>query len=567
MTPKQGAGRAAPGPASHRAALLLLPGLLAASLAAAEEPAAGTVLLSAQPIARDSSRFSHALDGRPIRSIDIRSHNVFDPLPEGPFRWVGGVANHAHLRTRTRVIREQLLLRPGDRWTAARASESVRLLRTLSFLAPLGIAALPAGDSVDVVVETRDVWSTQPEVNLEGGGGKVFGSLAFTENNLLGLGKSVSLAYREDPIGITRSAVYWDPGVLGSRVQLQVNGARGTSGASDGARIMLPFYATDARLSFGVSGLRTSGDARLFQNNAEVASLSQHIEETEVFVGRGVERNGDIARLTLSAGTLDRRLSATRIVSGVQPPASFVGPEERLRLHQVALELRLWRPRFIEFAGVDRPNRVEDFDLGPSVSLKLGAAPQAWGSSTSYGSFRAKLDGGISTPFGFGVVRTQVTGRWRRSPEEVLGTANGRWLWQSSPAHTFEAGVLGAAGTRPPRNYQLAVGGLNGLRAYPVHAVTGKRLLRWNVEDRHVLLRDVFQIATIGSAVFVDAARGWGSGAEGTAWFHDFGIGLRLAPPRAAIGPVIRADLAWPISPTRDGRREAVLSIGSSQAF
>ncbi len=73
--------------------------------------------------------------------------------------------------------------------------------------------------------------------------------------------------------------------------------------------------------------------------------------------------------------------------------------------------------------------------------------------------------------------------------------------------------------------------------------------------------------AYLASVSFVDGARGWGSGAEGTRWFHDAGIGLRIAPPRAAIGPVIRADIAWPLSPTRDGRREAVLSIGSSQAF
>ena len=113
----------------------------------------------------------------------------------------------------------------------------------------------------------------------------------------------------------------------------------------------------------------------------------------------------------------------------------------------------------------------------------------------------------------------------------------------------------------------MVVGGLNGLRAYPVHAVAGKRLVRWNVEDRHALVSNLFQFMTVGSAVFMDGARGWGSGAEGTGWFTDAGIGLRIAPPRAAIGPVIRVDVAWPISPTRDARREPVLSIGSSQAF
>ena len=528
------------------------------------------VLIPAQPDSSgvpDSSRFSRSLDGRVVRHVDVVSHNVFDPLPQGPFRFLGAIANHAHIRTRTAVVKQQVLLRPGNVWTAARGRESVRLLRNLNFLDPLSIRAIPAGDSVDVRVETRDVWTTQPEVNLERGGGKVFGAFAFTENNLLGFGKAVSLGYREDPVGITRSIDYNDPGVGGSRVRFHVLGARGTSGASDDVEIVQPFYAIEAPGTFGVAALRTSGDAHLFQDNAEVATLSQHVEDVQVFGGRGWRYGNAVLRTVLSFESLERKLGATRIAGPTSPPASFLGNAELLRLRLASIEFRVWEPRYVERTGVAQADRIEDYDLGPSVSLKVGAAPRFLGSSSDYGAFNAHFDTGMETPFGIGMLRTGVEGRWRRSPEEVLETATGRWIWQSSPAHTFEAAVLGAAGTRPPRNYQMVVGGLNGLRAYPVHAVAGKRLLRWNAEDRHALVRDLFQFMTVGSAVFVDGARGWGSGAEGTGWFTDAGIGLRIAPPRAAIGPVIRMDVAWPISPTRDGRREPVLSIGSSQAF
>ncbi len=528
------------------------------------------VVIPAQPPppgAPDSSRDARTLDGRRIRNIEVRTHNVFDPLPVGPLRFVGQLANHLHIRTRTSVVREQILLRPGAIWTAARGQESVRLLRTLNFLDPLSIRAIPVGDSVDVIVETRDEWTTQPEANLERGGGKLFGAFAFTENNLLGFGKSVSLGYREDPIGITRSIDYTDPGIGGSRLQFHVNGSRGTSGSSDDLELVQPFYAIEAPGTFGVTAVRTSGDAHLFQNNAEVATLSQRVEDVQAFVGRGWRRGEGVIRSTLSYESLDRKLGATRVAAGASPPPSFLGNEEILKLHQVAIEARFWEPRFIERTGVSQADRIEDYDLGPSFSVKLGVAPEFLGSSSSFGSFQAHLDAGVETPLGIGLLRSGIQGRWARSPEEVLETASGRWIWQSSPAHTFEAAVLGAAGTRPARNYQTVVGGLNGLRAYPVHQVAGTRLFRWNAEDRHAVIRNLWQVMTIGSAVFVDGARGWGAGAEGTGWFHDAGIGLRIAPPRAAIGPVIRADVAWPISPTRDGRREPVLSIGSSQAF
>jgi len=127
--------------------------------------------------------------------------------------------------------------------------------------------------------------------------------------------------------------------------------------------------------------------------------------------------------------------------------------------------------------------------------------------------------------------------------------------------------VSGVTGYRMPRNFQVVVGGLNGLRAYPVHAVAGTQLVRWNLEARRIVLRDLFQFVSLGSAVFVDGARAWGAGAGGAGPFHCAGFGVRLAPPRAALGPVIRVDLAWPISPTRDGRRAVVVSIGSAHAF
>jgi len=520
-----------------------------------------------RPVAPTDSVAAVDLAGRPIRSIRVRVRNVFDPLPVGPLRFVGHLANRVHIRTRESVVREQLLLRPGQPWSEERAREALRQLRTLNFLEPQGLRAVPAGDSVDVEVETRDVWTTQPEFELERGGGLLFGSMAFTERNLLGFGKSVSLAYREDPVGITRSIGVSDPGVAGSRLQLRYSGARGTSGASDGVQAVLPFYALDTPWSFGVTALRRSGTAHLFRDNAEVASLGEHFEETQLFVGRGWRNGGTIVRTVLSLDALDRRLDATQTTPGPAVPESFVGPEESLKLRAVAGEVRWWRPSFIERTGIERVDQVEDFDLGTTLALKLGVAPRAFGSTADYGDFRLRLDTGISTAAGFGQLRSTVSGRWRKSAEEVLHVTQGRWIWQTHPGHTIEGAVLGITGFRMPRNYQAVVGGLNGLRAYPVHAVAGARLARWNLEDRHMLVRDVFQFVSIGSAVFVDGARGWGPGAEGTEAFHCAGFGLRLAPPRAAIGPVFRADLAWPLSPTRDGRREAVLSIGSSRAF
>jgi hypothetical protein len=541
---------------------LLLIGAL--PIAAAADPAGEPTWM-----APDTSSVTEdpALEGLPIRSIDITSRNIFDPVPKGALRPLCLAANKLHIRTRAQTVRDQLILTPDSRWTSDRAHEAARQLRTLGFLEPDYILARPAGDSVDVQVHTHDFWTTQPEFDIQQAAGRNYGALAFSERNLLGLGKSLTLAYREDPVGITRGIELHDPGFAGSRLQLHYSASRGTSGSTDFVSAGVPFYAEDTRNSFGLQADKMATQSHLFQNNSEVAIVPEHVEESETQIGIGRRDDGNILRWTGSFYSLDRRLGATQLVGTSAPPDAFVGSEESLRLRRLALQMRFWRPHYVERTGIERIDRVEDYDLGTSLSLKMGYAPEEFGSTADEGYGLAQLDLGAQTALGFGFLRSSLSSRLRHGPRETLGTIEARWIRQTSLSHALVAAVVGTAGYDMPRTFQVTVGGLNGLRAYPVHAVAGTQVLRWNVEDRLVLIRDVLQMASLGSAIFYDGARGWGPGSEGSGAFNSAGIGLRIAPPRSALGPVFRVDLAWPISPTRDGRRQPVISIGSNQAF
>jgi hypothetical protein len=90
---------------------------------------------------------------------------------------------------------------------------------------------------------------------------------------------------------------------------------------------------------------------------------------------------------------------------------------------------------------------------------------------------------------------------------------------------------------------------------------------RFNGEARWVAARNVWSLVSLGGAGFVDAARAWGFGGNREPWHHDAGFGLRLSFPHASLHQVARFDIAFPLSPSRDGKREAVFSFGSSQAF
>lgn len=504
------------------------------------------------------------VEGRPIRRITIVAHDVYDPVPPTRLAALHRLANRMHFRTRERTVRSQLLFREGDPWSEKLGRETARNLRALDFLDPRRVEARGSSDSVEVLVETRDLWTTSPEINIESGGGRNTGSLGFTERNLLGLGKSVSLLYREDAIGVTRHLSFDDPAVFGSRHELHVGGGKSAEGASAQARIGVPFYAEETPRTYGVSWNRTTYVAHLFQRGSEVASIDERLEEGSLWFGGRVPTLASIARLTGSLEFEDRRRGPTRLQPGAS--TAFAGDEEVIRRRMVALKLRLWQPRYVELEDINRMDRVEDFDLGTSATFKLGASAKFLGGSVDEGHVEFGLDAGTLTGAGFGVVRGSVSGWVRPSPSDVVARVDGRWYFLP-PGHTIVLGALGIAGSNVSRDFQVSIGGLNGLRAYPVNEVTGRQAWRMNAEDRWIFSPEDWTFVKIASAVFYDAARAWGAGAGGIGWHHDAGVGLRLAVPQFGLSQVLRIDVAWPISPSRDGRRTPVLSFGSNQAF
>jgi hypothetical protein len=89
----------------------------------------------------------------------------------------------------------------------------------------------------------------------------------------------------------------------------------------------------------------------------------------------------------------------------------------------------------------------------------------------------------VLTKYGFGTLTSSVETRFQTVLLETIGQLDARWYRQVTSDHTL---VLAArvAGHNVTRDFQVLVGGLNGLRAYPVAAVAGQRLWRLNAEDR-----------------------------------------------------------------------------------
>jgi hypothetical protein len=504
--------------------------------------------------------------GLPVRSIRVRPRNIYDPVPPGRLGPLYRAANHLHVVSRPATVREHLTFGADEPWSAEQGRETLRALRGLSFLDPVVLSATRRSDSVDVLVETRDVWSTITEFNIERGGGQSFGSLAFTERNLLGFGKYVSLNFRRDPAGDSRSIGWLDPALMGSRARLQFVTSSGTAGFTDFAFLGVPWWAQDAPYTAYVSWQRLEAPGRLFlSGGATGAEFLQQRKELEVAFGRGGLTDGIVRRVTWAFFARDRELGASTLQPGAPP--EFAGEEEDLKVRRVSGELRVWKPRYLERRGIDRMVGIEDVDVGPAVGVKLGYAPRLFGSTTDEAYMRFTLDGGADTPAGFGTVHAALATRFRYKAEEMLRSVDARWASPWAPGQTLVGAAMGVWGLRMDRDWQAVIGGLNGLRAFPVHQVVGRQAWRFNLEERWLIGRDYLDLVNLGMAAFWDAGRAWGSGAAGTTWCQDAGIGLRVALPHMSSNQVLRFDIAWPVRPAPVGRREAVFSFGSHQAF
>ncbi|HKQ59060.1 MAG TPA: hypothetical protein VJY35_14450 [Candidatus Eisenbacteria bacterium] len=541
--------------------------LAAASLVALAAVLAGGSSQAADSQASDSAAVSGApVEGMPIARIATATLGIFDPPPPGRLAPLYRLADRLHVRTRHATLRSQILIVPGEPWSEARARETERSLRALDIFNSAEVEGSRSGDSTLVTVETHDAWTTSPQFNLERGGARTYGSFQFSERNLFGRAKYIALAYREDPTGISRSIELADPSVLGSRVRASGVTSGGTSGTVNAASIELPFYAEDAPHTLGVRAERVAAEGRLYDGGVEAAIFARRIETVAVFAGLGRRRDGTVARLTGSFLVSDRRLGSSTLAPNA--PADFAGGEEVLRLRRLAVEARLWHPRFVERIGVDRLDGIEDFDLGHSLTIAGGFSPKALGGTIDEGYAAARLATGFSHGAGFALLRVAGSTRLQAGPREAQAQVDARWVDQRfTRRHTLVLAALGARGWRTTRDFQLVVGGLNGLRAHDVHALAGDRLWRLNAESRWVIAREVLHLVSFGAAGFWDAARTWGPGSAGAPWQHDAGIGLRLSPPRSALNRVVRLDVAWRISPHGPGPREAVFSFSSSQAF
>ena len=503
-----------------------------------------------------------------IGVIRIESNDVFTP-DEAAKGWFYRLANRIHIETKDGFLRKELLFREGDVLDIAKLAETERNLRALPFIKSASVVASAPRDGLsDVLVVTQDAWTTQPGGSLGSKGGKTTYSLEFQETDLLGWGKSISLAYDQGSDRTTRSILFQDPYLFAPFFAGKLLYADNSDGRQRALEVSRPFYSFLTPWSADLSLQHVSEQEKLYEDEEEFSTYRHEHRDRLYSYGHAIDaRESEAQRWTAGVDFVDDDFTA---IDGHPAP---VVPDRR-SFRYIFATYEAVGNSFDTLNYINRDSRYEDFNLAPRLFIKAAYSPEWLGAPKNSSYFETDASGGIS--FGddsFAQAEVDAQSRFESGPRNTIVSAFAGYARRFSdavPLQTFVARAQYDQAWMLDKDVQFAADALTGLRGYRLHAWTGDKRFIVNVEQRFFSEREILQLVSPGAVVFFDSGAAVPEGAS--LWsrdqFHsDVGVGLRFAIARAGGNNILRVDLAYPFDRDPTGRRGPLISFSSSQAF
>jgi len=515
----------------------------------------------------------------------VHNGSVLHPeeVEDRRFFWAWRWVNRLHFRTRESFIRHELLLREGDCFDPVRVANSERTLRTYSFIASATVRAEPQeGGRWNLQVETRDEWSTWPNLNVALDGRLLFQGFSLREGNLLGRGITGLLFYSRVDQSRNRGVYLRFPRLLGSRTDGVFSGGKTRIGEFLQIQARYPFLgevgrvAAGQRLLYQHSYLRFGTGAR-----SGVSHILLPTEETraDLTLARRWGEAGSLVEVGLSLAYLEtdpsRRAQDIRIAYNdrfdelTPAPDSLFGiiasQTARVRSTVAGAIFNHRRVDFVPRKGLELLEGIQDVAVGWEVGSSLGvgvAGPGTRASASGDLLLGSQFFGGMARPGWVFQARGLMEGRRARVSESseknwrdlrAEGEITGYWTQGGWPGSLYGR-VFFQGGWRVDRPFQGTLGGVRRIRGYFQEELPVGAALVGTLEARADLPWP--SVADLGLTGFLDAGRGWGEGVpfgQDTEWLGSVGGGIRLAFPSGS-ATVLRIEGAWRLRESMEAR-------------
>jgi hypothetical protein len=342
--------------------------------------------------------------GKTVAFVKVHRYPVFVRFEGLPL-----VLNTVHALTREKVVRREILVKPGDPYDRTRASETMRNLRGLGLFNL--VAAVPVVDEsgqLGLLVVTRDLWSLRLESRFQTTNDTIDQlQLQLTERNLFGRGKQVAASFALEPITFRTGLSYLDPRIQGERLAFLIRGLTQFTrekaqyeGYDTGVYLYRPFYDLHQRWGFNSSffrtdkvGRRTPGGQQEFWDDDETVEI-----ERLPVIWRRKSMGGNlsarwqtgkdaIVRMTGGMGASESRFRPTDPVglSGLDDEVveRFLAqkiPEDQTLVYPV-LSLSFFQNTFHVFRNLAHFGFSEDVQVGPSGHFSIIVPRRDFGST------------------------------------------------------------------------------------------------------------------------------------------------------------------------------------------
>lgn len=486
--------------------------------------------------------------GATIREVRIENLDIFDTSDPEEDKAVFRLANRLHARTKSSVVRQELLFEPGQAYDRQVLDETERLLRRRSYLYDAEIDVIACEDNtVDIRVRTQDVWTLQPTIYLSRSGGETRSGFDIIEENLLGRGGSLRFARRVDEERTSSALGFSHDNIGGRWLSLGTLIEDNSDGHTLAFSLERPFYALDTRRATGGQFRNERREDSVYSLGDEIGKFRQDIDQIDVYTGwsNGLQ-DGWVRRRLLGFVFDDRAFD--NVNDSIDPA---LVPEDR-RLVYPYLGYELIENRYARAANLDQIYRTEDVQIGARVSLRLGMLMPGLGADRSGIIFSGRAGRGLGDPSRvFWELSTHASGRVedRELRNTIIG-GGARWYLRQSDRRLLFATLFGDISENLDLDNPLEIGGDIGLRGYPLRYQRGDSRAQFTLEQRYFTDIYIWRLFRVGGAVFFDAGRVWGRnpyGGENLGLLTDVGFGLRLSSTRSSLGRMIHLDVAFPL--------------------
>ncbi len=496
-----------------------------------------------------------------IRKIDIVRLNVFDRDLQTQSNFIFRLGNKFHAVTRDRIIRQEMLTKPGLPFDSSAFALSMRNIRALEFIGEVKTDITPvSGDSVDIIITTEDLWTTIAGLSSETGGGNVKISAYCDEKNIagLGIGLETTVQYSEDKDNGFSIKAY-DNRFLGTRDIANVFISDFKFSRQYDFSLVRPFYTPQTRWSFAIAAQFDRYRQRLFYSGVEFFRYKKNFDFLQVKQSRAF---GDYKRIepyiffTFQHDYYGIEIPGSPYNVVIPEDKTFAGPGIGFRLTTIHYDTA----RYIDEFGT-----LEDFNFRYLLDF--------------YNARSVKFLGGDKGSFSYGVraalLRRPFSGLIFGLANVYSGMENnsGQYLSQNQVEaagylklaryHLLAGRLLSSYAWKHERDYQVVLGGTNGLRGYPNRYYSGTKMFLLNAEYRVFLPLTILTVG-LGGATFFDAGYVWNDGQKMKSGDlkRDIGIGLRFGLTKSSTARTIRIDCAWGLD-----RKVTYLSMGTSNVF